>query len=482
MRLLVILSFVLLLAAAPPFSTGELRSCPRGPASCAPAELANLPLNDAEVTLSRSVNVRPGALPLERPLMVWVIAMASSEVRWNGVLIGRNGIPARNRAEEVPGRFIATFTVPTRLVRPGENIVSARLSAHHLWLPVRRPIHVFGVGFYESDALTGASDYLPALLMLGALLAACLYFSATAIGDRRERSAVILALIAAITIVQLGVETSRAFFAYSYPWHLARVAGIATLVALSSVLIAAYAARRFAPAWMRRATLFTGAAALASLLFIPWYDIKAFGAILAGALTIGICAFRALRDGRRLDAWVGLAAAVAVPILIATTFTLFLDQGYYLLIAGLLVALLIEQVSNLRRIRAERDREIRRSAALAERLARAERDGEPILTLKDGSRSHRVAENDILYLRATDDYCEAALADGRTLLVTMSLTRLLAALPSRFERVHKSFAVNRAHVTIVQAKPGGGRQLRLSDGTLVPVGRSYAAAVSASLG
>jgi DNA-binding LytR/AlgR family response regulator len=34
----------------------------------------------------------------------------------------------------------------------------------------------------------------------------------------------------------------------------------------------------------------------------------------------------------------------------------------------------------------------------------------------------------MLYVRAADDYCEAVLADGRVLLVTMTLARLLDAL------------------------------------------------------
>jgi DNA-binding LytR/AlgR family response regulator len=145
-----------------------------------------------------------------------------------------------------------------------------------------------------------------------------------------------------------------------------------------------------------------------------------------------------------------------------------------------MVALVAEQVTSLRRARAERDAEASRAAALTERLAKAERAGEPILALKDGSRTHRVAESDILFIRAADDYCEAVLADGRSMLVTMTLARLLDTLPVRFLRVHKSFAVNRAHVATLAARPGGGRMLKLSEGSEVPVGRSYAERVAAA--
>jgi len=475
MRLLFALLAFLLLAAPPRVSVGEVLECDG--ARCAPADLQWLKLQGREAVLRRTVTVRPAATPLERPLMVRLVAMASAEVRWNGIVIGRNGIPGADAAREVPGRFVASFVVPPQLVRPGENVVEARLSAHHLWLPVRRAVHLFSVGPYESEALPGLADYLPALLALGALAGACIYFTVAWASDR-DRRALLLATIAATAMAQLLAEVSRAFVAYSYPWHLARVTGVAILAATTAILVAAYAARRFAPEWRRAILPGTAAAAAASVVLVPYYDLKAISAIAAGAVALGLCA---VRGRRRPGAKAALAAALAVPALFAWQLTGFLDRGWFLLVAAMLVALVAEQVSSLRRARAERDDETRRAAALAERLVRAEREGEPIVTLKDGTRIRRVAESDIVYIRAADDYCEVLLADGQTVLVTTTLARLLETLPPRFVRVHKSYAVNRARVAAAAPKAGGGRELQMSDGTRVPVGRSYAAAVRAAI-
>lgn len=479
---LLFLAFVLLAAAAPPVSSGPVRLCPGldAQADCRPVDLSTVRLAAPETLLVRTVTVDPAALPLTRPSMVWVIALASSEVRWNGIVIGRNGMPGPNRASERPGRFVASFVVPPRLVRPGENLLSVRLSAHRLFLPVRTPVHAIEIGPYETVALPGLGDYLPALLVLGALAAAFIYFAASATLDRGERGARLLALVAATAMAQLGSEVSRAFIAYPYPWHLARVSAIALLAGLTAVLIAAYAARRFAPAWSRAVPAATAVLALASILLLPWYDLKALGAILAAAAALGFCAAFGLKAGVR-GAWAPLAAALAIGGLMTWQRTAFLDRDYYLILAALLVALVAEQVASLRRARAERDAETRRAAALAERLSRAERSGEPIVALKDGARIHRVAEGDILSIRAADDYCDVLLADGRSLLVTMPLARLLATLPGRFVRVHKSWAVNRPHVASAAPRPGGGTLLTLSDGSEVPVGRAYAAAVAAWL-
>lgn len=476
MRLLLALLAVLLLAAAPPrVSVGDVLECSR--TECAAVDLQWFSLRGREALLVRRIAVRPDAMPLERPLMVRLVAMASAEVRWNGILIGRNGAPGADAASEVPGRFVASFVVPPRLVRLGDNVLEARLSAHHLWLPVRRAVHIFSVGPYESEELPGLADYLPALLALGALAGACIYFAVAWASDRDRKSG-LLALIAAAAMGQLVAEVSRAFVAYSYPWHLARVTAIALLAAAAAVLIAAYAARRFAPEWRRAVVLGTAVAASASVFLIPYYDLKAVSAIATGAVALGLCAIR----GRRSPgAKAALAAALAVPALFAWQLTAFLDRGWFLLAATVLVALVAEQVSSLRRARAERDDEIRRAAALSERLARAEREGEPIVALKDGTRTRRVAESDIVYVRAADDYCEVVLADRQTVLVTTTLARFLETLPPRFLRVHKSYAVNRARVTAVSPRPGGGRELVMSDGVRVPVGRSYAEAALASL-
>ena len=464
--------------AAPAMKVGELRIC-TADGACRPADLQALPLAGPETILEREVDIPREVLPLPRPLMVFVIAMASSEISWNGVPVGRNGIPGPDSARERPGRFIATFAVPAELVRPGTNRVRARLSAHHLWLPVRRPVHVFDVGLYESPNLPGLTGYLPALLALGALAAAAVYFGASALLDRRDRLALLLALIAATAMLQLGVETARSFISYSYPWHLIRVAAIALLAGITAVLIAAYAARRFAPGWKRGAPALAAAAALASLLLVPWYDLKAIGAIVAGSAALLACAVHGARRGVP-ESRAGIAFALILVALIGWQLTDFLDQSYYVALAAILVLLVGEQVLVLRRTRSAGEREALRAAGLEARL----RDSPPdpagrIARLKDGARTHQVSEARIVFARAADDYCEVRLDDGRTLLVTMTLARLQQALSDRFVRIHKSYSVNSARVTALGPRPGGGKQLTLADGTILPVGRAYLAAVAA---
>lgn len=440
---------------------------------CAIAPAHQLRLQPGINVVSRAVIIPPESLPLERPLAVTMAALASSEVYWNGRLVGRNGMPSATRSGERPGRYFASITVPAALLRPGVNHVTVRMSAEHLWLPVMRPVHRLEIGAYETPVLPDRSHYLPALLMLGAIAAAFVYFAAAAIGAR-ERGPLLLAAIAGTAMIQLGLEVSRAFIAYFYPWHLARVSGIALVAAATAVLVAAYAAERFAPRFRRRAIGATAGISLVFILFAPPFDFKAMGAILTGIAALGFCGVIGVRH-RIPKAHLAVVASVAALFLMYWQTTGFLDQAYYVLLAFLLVALVAEQVGTLRAARAEGSR----AAALEQQLREAEAKGEAIVQLKHGNRVHRVALSDILFARGADDYCEVRLKDGRDLLVTTGLTGLQKSRPADFVRVHKSYVVNRALVQRVEPRPGGGRVLALDGGAVVPVGRSYRGSLSA---
>jgi hypothetical protein len=228
MRILLLIALALLFAPAAAEGSWPVRSagiwqCPSpapGP-GCRKVALEELRLAGPETHLVQPVTVDRAALLQGRPLMVSMVALASSEVRWNGVPIGRNGTPGPDAASERPGRLLATFAVPQRLVRPGRNIVSARLSAHHLWLPVRRAVHEFEIAPYETPLLPGLTHYLPALLTLGAFAAAMVYFGTGVALDRPDLKVLLPALIATLALLQLLAETARTFLAYAYPWHLA---------------------------------------------------------------------------------------------------------------------------------------------------------------------------------------------------------------------------------------------------------------------
>lgn len=85
------------------------------------------------------------------------------------------------------------------------------------------------------------------------------------------------------------------------------------------------------------------------------------------------------------------------------------------------------------------------------------------------------------HVRADGHYAELAMADGSTRFYDRSLDQLLAALGDGFLRVHRSYAVNLAHVLRLTVEPGGRYTIDTRYAGAIPVARSLYPAVKAAL-
>ena len=104
---------------------------------------------------------------------------------------------------------------------------------------------------------------------------------------------------------------------------------------------------------------------------------------------------------------------------------------------------------------------------------------EPIL-IDEGQRTIRVLPGEQLSARSAGNYVEFQLADGRRPLMRTTLAGVEAQLTGAgFVRTHRSWLVNPAHVTEIEAEGSGDYGLTLGDGSKVPVSRRYPRAIEA---
>ena len=408
--------------------------CPSN-AACGWGDPTGSPLA-APVTVMRRV-VRIADPRRAAALAVEVTAMASAEVRWNGAVIGANGRVGPDRAREVPGRFTASFPVPWERLRAGDNLVEVRLSAHHRWVPVGRPVHRLAIGPPQEPLRGVLRTYLPTLIALGLLVAVL----ALHLLARTGRTA---ALLAGVVLVQAVAEASKLMLTYAYPWQVTRLFVVALLAGIAALLLAWMAGALVERRRTRMALLGITAAWLP-----PAWDAKALWALRAGAGAALVAA--AWGQGRMRLALGGYGMA----LLWASLVPGFLDSGYYLLTAAFLAV-----------------------TAFPRRAAAAEAPPPPApahVTLPHGTAQHRIASGDLLHAQAEDDYCRVHLADGRSLLVTVNLGALVRMAAPHLIRVHRSHAVNGARVAVLHR----GGPIELVDGTSIPVGRTYRAALAA---
>lgn len=307
---------------------------------------------------------------LERvPLALFSGALASREIWWNGEEIGTVGRPGASRAEEEAGNIDAATYIPPHLLRQGDNLLAIRISSFDGPVRARAPMHFLVVGPLGDLNASIFRAYVPAMLTAGALIAAAIYFGVAFSRDRRDLGALFIALMSTFAVLQLGAETLRGVMDYPYPFQIWRLIAISIFAFGFALSMTAYVARRFAPErWPR----YVAVAAVPTLLlapFAPGFDIKTLSAILIPTLVSLAAAARGVR-ARRSAAAPAAVALLFFAVLIIVLNAPFLDQGFYFAAAGLVLVLLVDQLSTLWRAREAEAAATSRAAMLELELLR----------------------------------------------------------------------------------------------------------------
>lgn len=291
------------------------------------------------------------------PMALLMQAMASTEIYWDGARISASGRAARVPADEVPGQFVHIAPLRSDELRPGVHRLAVLLSNHHGPLRVRMPVHVLALAPLDLIRDGVGSGGSLVLLALGALLLAAVYFGAVSISGAprgpRGRDAAILAAMIACAAAQGAAELWRTWLPISYVGQVWRLILIVLAATGLGATLVAYATRRFAPTWSRRALL--GYAVVAGLVWLlPGFDLRTLTLLAAaGALAI-VAALPAARRGES-----GARAVTAALLLLAAAGVaesgVFLDRELFLGLTILTLVLLVDHVQQMRRVQAAAD-------------------------------------------------------------------------------------------------------------------------------
>lgn len=293
------------------------------------------------------------------PFGVHIAAPISYEAWWNGVRVGSNGVPAARAQNEIPGKIDTEIFIPPHLLAK-DNVLTLRMSTFHLARTLARPMQYFGVHRYGSTGGEAARRLWLPFAAGGALLLGTAYFAAMFFSNRRDRTSLVLALLALAILGQLAAESVRSFISYPYPLHILRVETILGCAVIASVLLVGYIAHRYARALRTHFVVAIGVVAGAIVVFIPGYDDKT-GSVLLVATLLSVAAsvvgVRKRVPGAR-TALIAMAVALTCFFIDASA---FLDRNYYLAATVLLLVLFAQQVVALReaqRLRARLELEL----------------------------------------------------------------------------------------------------------------------------
>jgi DNA-binding LytR/AlgR family response regulator len=324
---------------------------------------------------------------------------------------------------------------------------------------------------YEAPLEPVLREYLFAITATGALVMCALYFGLGSSASPQLRTGGYLLAASLFGIAQLAAEASRAVIAYEYPAQVVRVSLVLAFAVAFSFALMGYVAKRFRPNWLTPLLLVQGTSTAAAILLARGFDQKTASVIMSAAVLSAAISLDAMRRGIRSGApiFAAFAACVALAALAPQT---FLDRDLYLWMVVLFGGLAAEQA---------RRRPMAGEAAAADAGAQAvPAERCTGLTLGSGSSRHFVMPGDIIRLASADDYTEVFLVGGRSLLHPEPLDRLVKRLSGPFVRVHRSHAINIAHLRTFTS--GQNSLVVLSDDSTAPVSRRRLQAVKAAVG
>lgn len=300
-----------------------------------------------------------------QPLSVIVGAMASSELYWNGVLVGKNGEPGTQPDTEVPGRITARHYLPPDVAKAGENIIAVRISSQQL-KSLRHDIDLeIVVSPYLDISHARLVRHVPALILFGAIAASIILFGAMYFQQNRDKGSLWMALTFLFLAGQFGAEVYKGLVNYAYPVQLYRYVAL-VLFSYGTVLSLLQATLWRLKATKRTKWLSNIVAHLFMFffaVFVPLLEPKMFAMILG---FVGVCLALALKGvlekkPRSLPLAIGLAVVCLAGL---EGFTLFLDRGFFYGMAILAAILFILQAQDFRASELAADRAAAQSARM----------------------------------------------------------------------------------------------------------------------
>jgi DNA-binding LytR/AlgR family response regulator len=424
------------------------------------ADLQALTLPAGRISvLKMIVRVDPSAIRSGEPLGLYLSGTFSAAAAWNGVSIGEKGRPGVSRAGEQPGLIDAVLPLPPRLLRPGENALTLRLSANYLLGPAHTVIHGHGAFFglrvaaFSAESRRPIGYYAAPFLMSSVLLLALLVL---ALRDqmRSSGSAVLLGLL----VADLS-EVSRSVFNYPYPWHELRMILIAlamTTIALAILLHAGKLAGFKSDARYSRWRIHVAVIIVTVGILRPVPDHVFLAVVAAVGAVLGILGALKRRPGSAEFS----AALWLMAVFAGLDLGDFMDRGVYAAAVPLMAYLIRPRPKP----DAERPGVVVGAPTGEERLAVGPADARRFIKL-----------GEVRAIHGAGDYAELRLKSGERVLHLETLQTLAARLPERFFRTHRSHIVNLDCVEALDAAGGGRYRVQLSDGDWMPVSRTRVA-------
>ena len=323
----------------------------------------DVPQTDSVVWLRTIVDLQPSHLAEGQPLGIYIAALASHEIWWDGELLARGGIVGSTPESEQPGPIQAHYLIPERLAAVGPHALAVRTSAFHRHFRPQTGYWYVFLGPYDRIARADTSYIRMALIALSGIVMMAIFSVMMFAQNTRDNSFLFLGLLCVTGALLLLAESYRGWFGYTYNWHLLRLSIVTGLSWLLDVLLLVFLARRFPMKGSKWFVLVGALGATVPILVNQSWDPKALWgfawAFGLSAVWCGLAAWR--RRHGSIPALVGVSACFGV--LFYSPYE-FADRNLFWALNALFICLLASHVLQVRRERQEREEALLKSARL----------------------------------------------------------------------------------------------------------------------
>jgi hypothetical protein len=436
------------------------------------------PQNKA-VWIKTNIQVSEDFLHSSDAFALFLLGKMSSEVYFNGQLLGSNGVPAVAANDELVGKMDAKLFVPKTLIKLGDNELVIFMSAHHGFFDLSYPLHFIGLGEFSKVNDIYQHNLWFSLPLLGVLLLGAVYFFTLSFYTEKPKNTVLFLFMALFAAAQLLAEMSRGLFNYTYPFHDIRLLAIVSFAACFGTCLLLFTLGKFADKHKFIWLMFGLISMLLGIILTPGFDSKTALAIFIPAVTALLLLATRYWQKRTKSTLVYMLVFASFILTIILNFSSFHNLPYYYIITAMMCYLFIRQANELAWEKAKRKLEEKQVDRLLFRLEQKKQQlSPPKLKISSAGKIELLSTDDISFCKASGDYVEIYLEDKTCHLYSGSLKLLETLLPTTFLKVHRSYIVNLDHVIGLKSSAVIDKEQGLTSGVLhlkseewVPVSR-----------
>ncbi|MES2015999.1 MAG: histidine kinase [Pseudomonadota bacterium] len=291
--------------------------------------------------------------------VLFISALAASELYLDGVRVGTNGVAGTDAGTEIPGQIDYSASLTPDQLRPGKHQLQLKLSTYHGATGLRQQFYDLSILDQAGARAAHGPKYVLALMLAGALALVAFMFAGLTLFYQRASHWIVFLFLCLAASVLLMVEVWRNVAGYGYPLHIVRLNLVLLLGWMISVLLPLYFLMAFRFRQVLPITASLALAMTAPALLCPYYDAKSaymFLISLVASAVINVIAFRRGLGGSKTGLIV-VFLSIAVFLAPGQDFS---ETGFALVVCFLLLSILVQMVTQF-----TRDRE---KAALATQL------------------------------------------------------------------------------------------------------------------